>query len=114
MKLALTNDTLEEISYFINKYSRVLVWLKLFVVLAEYHAVLFQGFTRIDLVSIVQVAFSYLFSSGSRLGGLVTVLCFFFNHGEVGSQQIFSKSLGFFSSRNTGFFFRWSNIFLKF
>lgn len=31
MKLVLTNYTLEEISYFVNKHSRVLVWLKLLV-----------------------------------------------------------------------------------
>ncbi|KAJ8783140.1 hypothetical protein J1605_009748 [Eschrichtius robustus] len=31
---------------------------------------------------IFKLHFLILFSSGSRLGGLVTVLCFFFNHGE--------------------------------
>lgn len=31
MKLVLINDTPEEISYFVNKHSRVLVWLKLLV-----------------------------------------------------------------------------------
>lgn len=78
IKLVLTNDTLEEISCFVNKYSRVLVWLKLLVVLADYHALLFQGFIKIDLLSVIQVTFSYpLFQRQSiRRPGYSVVLLF--------------------------------------
>lgn len=49
MKLILTNDTIKEINCFVNKHSRILVWLTLCVELEVYHILLFHGFVRIDL-----------------------------------------------------------------
>ena len=51
--------------------------LKLFIVLADYHAMLFQGFIRTDLVSVTGVTFSYILFQRQpfrRLGYSVVLL----------------------------------------
>lgn len=47
----------------------------------------------LPLLSCFLTSFHFSLSSGSRLGGIVTTMCFFFNHGEVSALPLSSLLL---------------------